>query len=73
MALSPSNFLTSQDMEDFAQDYLGLSGVDSDMYYESYYNLKNDGYDDDDEYRVQDELHQTKYEYWNRGGFNPPF
>ena len=51
-------------MEDFAQDYLGLSGTDSDLYYESYYQLNNeDGYDDEDEYRTQDELHQTHYQY----------
>ena len=66
MALSPSNFLTSQDMEDFAQEYLGLEGTDADMYYESYYQLNDsegDGYDDDDYQRCQNELNQTRYEY----------
>ena len=46
-------------MEDFAQDYLGLSGTDSDLYYESYYKLNDetgDGYDDE-EYSRQDELY----------------
>ena len=65
MALSPSNLLTSQDMEDFAQDYLGLSGIDTDLYYESYYKLNEseDGYDDEDYVRQQDELSQTHYQY----------
>jgi len=65
MALSPSHLLTSQDMEDFAQDYLGLSGIDSDLYYESYYQLNQedpDGYDDE-EYARSDELSQTHYQY----------
>ena len=65
MAISPSHLLTSQDMEDFAQDYLGLSGIDSDLYYESYYKLNDqsgDGYDDE-EYSRQDELTQTSYQY----------
>ena len=65
MALSPSNFLSAQDMEDFAQDYLGLAGIDSDLYYESYYQLNdNDGEQyDDEEYSRQDELSQTQYQY----------
>ena len=64
MALSPSHFLSAQDMEDFAQDYLGLSGIDADMYYESYYHLnQDDQYDDDDYQRNQDEVSQTKWEY----------
>jgi hypothetical protein len=64
MALSPSHFLSAQDMEDFAQDYLGLSGIDADMYYESYYQLnQDDQYDDDDYQRNQDEVSQTKWEY----------
>ncbi len=65
MALSPAHFLTSQDMEDFAQDYLGLSGIDSDLYYESYYQLNDkdgDGYDDE-EYTRSDELSQNHYQY----------
>ena len=64
MALSPSHFLTSQDMEDFAKDFLGLDGTDSDMYYESYYQLNDeDGYDDEEYQREQDELSQTRYQY----------
>ena len=66
MALSPSHFLSSQDMEDFAQDYLGLSGIDSDLYYESYYRLNDnndDEYDDEEYSRSQDELSQTHYQY----------
>ena len=66
MALSPSNLLTSQDMEDFAQDYLGLSGIDADLYYESYYKLngtEEDGYEDEEYSRSQDELSQSHYQY----------
>ena len=66
MALSPSHFLTSQDMEDFAQEYLGLEGTDADLYYESYYKLNDndgDGYDDEEYSRSQDELTQTHYQY----------
>jgi len=65
MALSPAHLLSTQDMEDFAQDYLGLSGIDADMYYESYYQLNdsNDGYDDEDYQRNQDEMTQTRWEY----------
>ncbi len=64
MAISPSNLLSSRDMEDFAQDFLGLQGTDSDMYYESYYNLNTDDEYDDEEYeRSQDEVTQTRWEY----------
>ena len=63
MALSPAHFLTSQDMEDFAKDFLGLDGTDSDMYYEAYYQLNNDDEYDDEEYQRHDELSQSKYEY----------
>ncbi len=64
MAISPSNLLSSRDMEDFAQDFLGLQGTDSDMYYESYYNLNTDDAYDDEEYeRSQDEVTQTRWEY----------
>ena len=65
MALSPAHLLTSQDMEDFAQDYLGLSGTDTDLYYESYYKLNDDDGEqyDDEEYSRQDELSQTHYQY----------
>ena len=60
MNLSPKSFLTTEDMEDFASEYLGLKGTDADMFYESYYALDNQY--DEDEYR--DELNQTKWEYW---------
>ena len=64
MALSPSHFLSSSDMEDFAQEYLGLQGTDADMYYESYYRLNTDDEYDDEEYeRTQDETTQTRWEY----------
>ena len=75
MALSPSHLLTSQDMEDFAQDYLGLSGIDSDLYYESYYKLNdnNDDQYDDEEYARSDELSQTHYQYWEARREQPSF
>ena len=65
MALSPSHLLSVQDMEDFAQDYLGLSGIDADMYYESYYQIDNNGeqYEDEEYQRSQDEMSQTHWEY----------
>ena len=64
MALSPSHLLSARDMEDFAQDYLGLSGIDTDLYYESYYQLNADDQYDDEEYeRSQDETTQTHWEY----------
>ena len=61
--LSRSSLLSTQDMEDFAQDYLGLSGVDADMYYESYYQLNNDDQYDDEDYVREDEVNQTKWQY----------
>ena len=65
MALSPSTLLSAQDMEDFAQDYLGLSGIDADLYYESYYQLNqsDDEYDDEEYERGQNEMSQTNWEY----------
>ena len=60
MNYSPSSMPSVSDMEDFAKEYLGLQGSDTDLFYESYYNLDNDGYEED-EYR--DETNQTKWEY----------
>ena len=58
MALSPSSIPSVSDMEDFAKDFLGLNGVDVDLFYESYYNIEND-----DSERVLDELSQSDWEY----------
>ena len=64
MALSPSHLLSTRDMEDFAQDFLGLSGIDADLYYETYYRLNTDDQYDDEEYeRSQDETTQNRWEY----------
>jgi len=60
MALSPKSIPSVLDMEDFATDYLGLQGTDVDLFYESYYNVDNDGYEE--EVR-KDELNQTQWEY----------
>lgn len=60
MNYSPSSMPSVSDMEDFAKEYLGLQGSDTDLFYESYYNLDNDGYEED-EYR--DEINQNKWEY----------
>ena len=60
MNYSPSSMPSVSDMEDFAKEYLGLQGSDTDLFYESYYNLDNDGYEED-EYR--DETNQNKWEY----------
>lgn len=64
MALSPAHLLTAQDMEDFAQDFLGLQGTDADMYYESYYQINsNDEYEDEEYQRGQNEVTQSRWEY----------
>ena len=33
------------ELQDFAE-YLGLKGIDSDLFYESYYKLDSDSYDE---------------------------
>ncbi len=71
MALSPSNIPSVADMEEFATEYLGLDSSEFDLYYESYYNLDNDGYEKE---LSKDELNQTQWEYWlYRGLTKPPF
>ena len=71
MAMSPSNIPSVADMEEFATEYLGLDGSEFDLYYESYYNLDNDGYEKE---LSKDELNQTQWEYWlYRGLTKPPF
>ncbi len=60
MALSPSNIPSVADMEEFATEYLGLDSSEFDLYYESYYNLDNDGYEKE---LSKDELNQTQWEY----------
>ena len=60
MTLSPSSIPSVEDMEDFAKEYLGLQGTDVDLYYESYYNLDSEEYE---EQRRKDELNQTDWEY----------
>ena len=52
MTLSPQDFLSTEDMENFAS-FLGLEGIDSDMFYESYFNLNVDDEYNDDEYREE--------------------
>ena len=61
-ALSPSYFPSVEDMEEFASDYLGLNGTDTDMYYESCNNLNDNDQYFEEEYR-SDELNQTHWEY----------
>ena len=68
MALSPSSIPSVSDMEDFAKDFLGLNGVDVDLFYESYYNIENE-----DSERVLDELSQSDWEYWSSEGWHPHF
>lgn len=60
MALSPSSILSTSDMENFANEYLGLHGVDADLFYESYYDLDNES---SEEELVKNELNQTDWEY----------
>ena len=59
MTLSPQDFLSNDDMENFAS-FLGLEGIDSDMFYESYFNLNVDDEYVEDEYR---EDHKHYYTY----------
>ena len=40
MALSKSDFL-NEDISDFAQ-FLGLDGIDEDLFYESYYEMETE-------------------------------
>ena len=45
-----NDLFSNHDLEDFAS-YLGLKGVDNDMFYEAYYNLEEE--DDDFEELVE--------------------
>ena len=57
MTLPYSSVLSNEDLDDFASEFLGLKGTDSDMFYESYYNLNLDDEWDEEEYR--DEIKQN--------------
>lgn len=57
MTHSPDVFPVT-DVEDFAS-YLGLDGMDADMFYESYYQLNVDDEYEEDEYR--EETHYQTY------------
>ena len=37
--ISPTDLLSPQELDDFATDYLGLNKSDSDLFYESYYEM----------------------------------
>ena len=64
MALNPNQFLSNEDMEEFASDYLGLDGIDYDMYYEAYHQLNvDDEYEEEEYKRKTTELTQTYWEY----------
>lgn len=39
MSINPNVFLSPEELNDFAADYLGLNACDSDLYYESYYEM----------------------------------
>ena len=53
----------NSDLEEFAE-YLGLNGIDTDLYYESYYQMNNDDeYDDYDlEWGTQTESIELCYD-----------
>ena len=70
MALSPSSILSTADMENFANEYLGLHGVDADLFYEAYYDLDNESCEK--EY-IKDELNQTDWEYWLSYDLKTPY
>jgi hypothetical protein len=57
MTLTPDSFRSS-DMDDFAK-FLGMDGLDADMFYESYYQLNVDDEYEEDEYR--EETHYQTY------------
>jgi len=55
MTLAPDVFPVT-DVEDFAS-YLGLDGMDADMFYESIYGLEGEWeYEWDDDYREEDRI-----------------
>lgn len=37
--LSPSEFLSPEELNDFATEFLGLNETDSDLFYETYFNM----------------------------------
>ncbi len=39
MSLNPTDFLSPEELNQFAEDYLGLNACDSDLFYESYYEM----------------------------------
>ena len=43
-----NSFLSNEDLDDFASEFLGLKGTDSDLFYESYYNINSDEWDEDE-------------------------
>ena len=49
--------MTNQDFESYAE-YMGFKGVDSDIFYESYYQLDND------EYEMERELEEFEVYEW---------
>ena len=51
MTISPNDLFTNEELEDFASEFLGLRGTDTDMFYESYYNLNTDDQYEEDDYR----------------------
>jgi len=55
--MTEHDFRTS-DIEGFAE-YLGFEGVDTDLYYESYYQMNTDEYDD---YDLEWDVHKESIE-----------
>ena len=41
-----SNLTPNDELETFAK-FIGLTGQDYDLFYETYYNLENEGYEDE--------------------------
>lgn len=39
MSLSSKDFMSPEELNTFASDYLGLNSCDSDLFYESYYEM----------------------------------
>ena len=59
--MTEPRFQTS-DLEEFAE-YLGFNGIDTDLYYESYYQMNNEEFDDYDlEWGTQTESIELCYD-----------
>ena len=52
--------ILNDDLEGFAE-YLGFSGLDVDLFYEQYYEMNNESYDEYDYEEVMEECNEWSY------------